>query len=90
MREVIGEEGDESPIEDELSKLTLNVVEKVDELSFIKIYAYYKKRKLSLLVDGSSLNFLDVKIAKGLGYEFNSSRSIEVVLADDTTLLTHV
>ena len=49
----------------------------------MKLKGYHKKRKLNVLIySGSSLNFLDLYVAQGLGCKTVPTRPLKVALAD--------
>ena len=76
-------------MEEELSQLTLCSLKHEFEPQIMKLQAYHKKRKLGVLVDcGSSLNLLDLRVAKGLGCVVEHTKPIKVMLADGTMITT--
>ena len=80
-------EEEDQLLEEELSQLPLCSLKHEVEPQIMKLQAYHKKRKLGVLVDcGSSLNFLDLKVAKGLGCVIMHTKPIKVVLADGTVI----
>lgn len=79
----------EHELEEEMPRLTSSAMKQAKEPHVMKTQAYHKKRRLSLLVDtGGTLNFLDACVVKGLRCVMDHSKSIEVVLAYGTVMLS--
>ena len=84
-------EGEQTELATEFADLALNAIsgQGAHDNGSMRLKGYHKRRGLNILVDtGSSLNFIDERLIKGLNCTMVAIAPLKVTLADGTDLFS--